>query len=135
MVLLVAEVVGISYYHLLATRLPGTRLQTLLADIVNDERAHLYFHCHFLRLHAESTARRFLFVVIWRITMFAAALVVLLDHRKTLRDLDLSVRTLWRRWMTYGRLAEQLITGKSESRLAEFLDCQSQRRRPTVSAT
>ena len=30
MVLLAAEVVGICYYHLLATRLPRTRLQTLL---------------------------------------------------------------------------------------------------------
>jgi len=40
LVLLAAEVVGICYYHLLATRLPPTRLKSLLAQLVNDERAH-----------------------------------------------------------------------------------------------
>ena len=45
LVLLAAEVVGICYYHLIATRLPESRLRSMLAQIVDDERAHLHFHC------------------------------------------------------------------------------------------
>jgi len=44
-VLLAAEVVGICYYHLLAIHLPPSRLRNQLLEIVEDERAHLYFHC------------------------------------------------------------------------------------------
>lgn len=44
--------------------------------------------------------------------MLAAAVVVLIDHRATLRDLDLPARTVWRRWMTYGRLAERLVVAR-----------------------
>jgi len=109
LVLLAAEVVGICYYHLLATRLPGTRLQRLLADIVSDERAHLYFHCDFLRSQATSVVRRAVFIVTWRTAMLLAAFVVLIDHRMALRDLGLGYDIVWRRWMAYSRLAERLI--------------------------
>lgn len=110
LVLLAAEVVGLCYYHLLASRLPPSRLKSLLAQIVNDERAHLHFHCSFLRTQAQSAWRRTLFVMVWRSTMFAAAIVVLLDHRHALRDLELDISTVWRRWTTYSRLAERLVT-------------------------
>jgi hypothetical protein len=119
MVLLAAEVIGICYYHLLATKLPPTRLRSLLAQIVNDERAHLRFHAGFLRTQTNTAWRRLVFVSAWRVTMFAAAIVVLLDHRKTLRDLDLSTGTVLRRWITYGRLAERLVT-KTKSPEASY---------------
>jgi hypothetical protein len=116
LVLLAAEVVGICYYHLIATRLPQSRLKSLLAEIVNDERAHLHFHCDFLRTQTDGAWRRMLFVLIWRITMAAAAIVVLVDHRVTLRDLNLQFRTVWRRWMTYSRQAERLVTQRHFSK-------------------
>jgi len=119
LVLLAAEVVGICYYHLLATRLPRTRLQALLADIVNDERAHLYFHCDLLRSQVTSFPRRLIFTVTWRATMFAAAIVVLIDHRHALRDLKIDVGTVWRRWMAYSRLAERLVVDTRPARLAD----------------
>lgn len=109
LVLLTAEVVGICYYHLLATRLPPTRLKSLLADIVNDERAHLYFHCDFLRSQTDNVIKRAVFVLAWRATMVLAAIVVLIDHRSAVRDLNLDVGTVWRRWMVYSRLAERLV--------------------------
>jgi len=109
MVLLVAEVVGICYYHLLATRLPPTRLKSLLAQLVNDERAHLHFHTDFLRSQVKTEWQRVLFVCIWRITMAAAAIVVLIDHRQALRDLNLKTSTVLRRWLSYSRLAERLV--------------------------
>jgi len=111
LVLLAAEVVGICYYHLLATRLPKTRLQALLVQMVEDERAHLHFHCCFLRTQTFNGWRRWLFVLAWRATMAAAAIVVLIDHRRALRDLDISYSTVWRRWMAYSGLAERLVTG------------------------
>jgi hypothetical protein len=109
MVLLAAEVVGICYYHLLATRLPQSRLKSLLAQLVNDERAHLHFHCTFLRLQCRNSWRQLVFRLTWRTVMLAAAVVVLIDHRHAIRDLDLTADTVWRRWMTYSRLAERLV--------------------------
>ena len=123
LVLLAAEVVGICYYHLLATRLPGTRLQTLLADIVNDERAHLYFHCQFLRSQTNNSIRRMIFIVVWRVTMFAAAIAVVIDHRRALRDLKLDFVTVWRRWASYSHFAERLITDADDARVAEVMIC------------
>ena len=45
--------------------------------------------------------------------MFAAAIVVLIDHHATLRDLNLPVASAWRRWMANTNLAERLITNTS----------------------
>jgi hypothetical protein len=113
LVLLAAEVVGICYYHLLATRLPPTRLKSLLAQLVNDERAHLHFHTDFLRSQTNSSWRRAVFVCAWRATMAAAAIVVLIDHRQALRDLDLKTSAVLRRWISYSRLAERLVVNAS----------------------
>ena len=109
LVLLSAEVVGICYYHLIATRLPDSKLKGLLSQIVDDERAHLQFHCAFLRKQVTSPFRRRLFTIVWRATMIAAAIAVLIDHRAAIRDLDIGVRSVWNRWMAYSRLAERLV--------------------------
>ena len=121
LVLLAAEVVAICYYHLLATRLPPTRLKSLLAQLVNDERAHLHFHTDFLRSQTKSTWRRAVFICAWRATMAAAAIVVLIDHRQALRDLDLKTSTVLRRWICYSRLAERLVVnaGTKSDRVPE----------------
>lgn len=119
LVLLTAEVVGICYYHLLATRLPPSRVRSLLGQIVDDERSHLRFHCSFLRAEARNPWRRFLFTAVWRVSMRVAALVTLVDHRATLRDTGLAAGTVWRRWMTYGRLAERLVTGRAAEEAVE----------------
>lgn len=112
-VLLAAEVVGICYYHLLATRLTEARLKTTLNQLVTDEQAHLYFHCDFLRSQTPDPFRRAVFVLAWRSVMLAAAIVVFIDHRKAIRDLGLSPATVWRRWMSYSGLAEQLVTASA----------------------
>ena len=128
LVLLAAEVVGICYYHLLATRLPPTRLKSLLAQLVNDERAHLHFHTDFLRSQAQTTGRRAVFVCAWRITMAAAAIVVLIDHRQALRDLNLGTGTVLRRWLAYSRLAERLVINSGSAQ-----DLASQAQQSTLS--
>lgn len=112
LVLLVAEIVGICYYQLLASRLPAGRLRSLLSQIVTDEHSHLTFHCSFLRTQTKTRWRRLLFMGVWRLTMFAAAVAVFIDHRAALRDLNLSPGLVWQRWMSFSRLAENLVTNR-----------------------
>ena len=109
LVLLAAEVVGLVYYNLLAIRLPAGKLRSMLAQLVNDERSHLHFHCDFLRSQTTSAWRRLLFLATWRTVSTAAAVAVLIDHRHALRDLGLDVGVVWRRWMHYSRQAERNV--------------------------
>tara|TARA_R110002096_G_scaffold50152_1_gene131937 strand:+ start:13193 stop:13954 length:762 start_codon:yes stop_codon:yes gene_type:complete len=112
-VLLAAEVVGLCYYHLLAVRLPPSRLRDQLLEIVEDERAHLYFHCDFLRSQTRTRWRKRVFVMVWRTVMASAALVVAIDHRHAIRDLDIGFRPVLARWRSYSRLAEMLVVSDS----------------------
>ena len=109
LVLLVAEVVGICYYHLLASRLPESRLKGVLHKLVEDELSHLDFHCCFLRSQATTMPRRLIFRATWRVLSRIAAIVVLIDHRKALRDLEIDAASAWRRWMNVSRHAEEIV--------------------------
>ena len=109
LVLLAAEVVGLCYYRLLGSSLPNGELGNVLREIAQDEKAHLEFHCDFLRAQMRSDMHRRLFVVTWRALMAAAALVVLADHRGALRDLGIPAGRAWRRWWAYSRIAESRI--------------------------
>lgn len=115
MILLAAEVVGLCYYHLLAGRLPQCQIGRLLAQLVDDERAHLEFHCAFLHAQTRSGWRRAVFIAAWRVTMVAAALAVLIDHCPAIRDLGIRPGVIWRRWMLYSRLAERFVVAGTES--------------------
>jgi len=117
LVLLAAEVVGICYYMAIASKLPNSPLRQWLAQIVDDERAHLEFHGAFLRSQITSSWRRHLFVAAWRVIMTAAAVVVMVDHRRTIRDLDLGFALLWQRWMAIAELAEKLVIGTAGPRV------------------
>lgn len=120
-VLLAAEVVGLCYYHLLAVHLPQSRLRNQLLEIVEDERSHLYFHCDFLRIQTPTKRRKRLFVVIWRLVMFSAAIVVALDHRQAIRDLGIGMQQVFNRWKSYSKLAEQLVIAKPEQGIPHSL--------------
>jgi len=106
MVLLAAEVVGICYYRLIASRLPEGRLKSVLQDLVRDEETHLDFHCAFLCTQATSRWRRVVFRLAWRLLMPTAGLVVMIDHRRALGDLGISMGTVRRRWSSISRRAE-----------------------------
>jgi len=108
-VLLAAEVVGICYYHLLASRMPPCDIRSWLSQLVDDEKSHLQFHCQFLRSQVSGPLRRWSFVVTWRTTMLAAAIVVMIDHRVALRDMGLDYATVWKRWWHYAACAERLV--------------------------
>lgn len=114
-VLLAAEVVGLCYYHLLAVHLPQSRLRDQLLEIVEDERSHLYFHCDFLRSQTRSRLRKSIFVAVWRTVMLCAALVVAIDHRKAIKELEIGLKPVLARWKSYSRLAETLVVSKSQA--------------------
>ena len=111
LVLLAAEVVGICYYHLLASRLHEGDMKHWLQELVEDEQSHLHFHCAFLRSQTEARWQRWAFVFAWRCTMLAAAIVVMLDHRQALRDMEIDLSTVWSRWQIYSKKAERLVAG------------------------
>lgn len=108
-VLLAAEVVGICYYHLLASQMPSSEIKNWLNELVRDETSHLYFHCQFLRSQTPSKWRQWVFKIVWRTSMVAAAVAVMIDHRDAIRDMSLRRKTVWQRCMAYSRLAEQLV--------------------------
>jgi hypothetical protein len=99
LVLLAAEVVGICYYKLLALRLPQSQLRRLLEELAQEEEAHLQFHSAFLRMCTRGQLRTMVFKVMWRLVTFSAAVVVSIDHYRTLRALDIPLNLVWQRWM------------------------------------
>lgn len=111
LVLLAAEVVGICYYSSIAAKLGPGPVRRWLGEMVEDERSHLEFHCLFLQSQMTAAWRRRLFVAVWRSVMVAAAVVVMIDHRHTIRDLSLGFRCTWQRWMAFSQMAERLVTG------------------------
>jgi hypothetical protein len=114
-VLLAAEVVGICYYHLLAVHLPDGRLKNQLLEIVEDEHSHLYFHCDFLRTQTPKLWQKRVFMLIWRLVMVSAAIVVAIDHRKAIHDLNIGIGTVLRRWKSYSKLAEVLVVAERKT--------------------
>ena len=116
LVLLAAEVAGICYYLGIASALRTSPLKSWLLAIVDDERAHLEFHCRFLRQQITNKWQRALFVTAWRSIITVAAIVVMLDHHRAIRDLDLGFGRTWERWMAIADLAQNLVLGNAESR-------------------
>lgn len=116
LVLLAAEVVGLCFYRLVATRLPPCRMRDALLQLVGDEHSHLQFHCTFLRRQAATPFRRAVFKASWRALMFCAGLVVLIDHRRTLRDLSIDTRDFRELWSHYRFAAEIHVLGLPEMR-------------------
>ena len=81
-------------------------------EIVEDERSHLYFHCDFLRSQTRKKWQKSVFVLVWRLVMVAAAVVVAIDHRKAIRDLDIGLKGVCSRWKSYSKLAEVLVVAE-----------------------
>lgn len=114
MVLLVAEVVGITCYRLIASRLPDSDLRSTLYEICNDETVHLGFHCAFFRTQTNNKFKRAIFLLMWWLTASAALTVVLLDHRVCLRTLNISHREFIQRAMMIIHQTGRLSIGHAE---------------------
>jgi len=84
-------------------------LRSQLLDIVEDERSHLYFHCDFLRSQTPGKWQKRLFICAWRLVMCSAVVVVAIDHRRAIRDLNIGFKAVVSRWKSYSLLAETLV--------------------------
>lgn len=110
LVLLAAEVVGICYYKLLAMHLPAGQLRNLLDELATDEEAHLKFHSDFLRLYSQGLLSGLLFRLVWRLVTYTAVVVVTIDHRYALKQMNIPLRLVWQRWMYLVHKTEAQIT-------------------------
>jgi hypothetical protein len=92
MVLLAAEVIGSSFYGLLASRLPAGGLRRALEEICEDEQHHLDYHSEFFARQGWGPGMRAVWQVGWWGLALAAMAVVMVDHRRTLRTLGIPLR-------------------------------------------
>jgi hypothetical protein len=98
-VLLAAEILGLTFYSLLARALPSGRLRSTLRQICRDELYHLRFHADFLRSQARGALwRPALTVSLW-IVCGLASVVVVIDHRATLPAVRVSPWAVLRRML------------------------------------
>ncbi len=111
LVLLVAEVVGLGFYSLLARRLDDCSIATQLRQISDDEGMHLEFHADFFRTQTTRVATRALFRGSWWTIAGLACAVVLLDHRSTLRALGISRMAAARMLVRLVRMVDRRVLG------------------------
>jgi hypothetical protein len=108
LVALAAEVVGGTFYGLLAEVLGQGSVAGALRQLGQDEDAHLVFQTAFFASQRPTPSRRWLWCWLWRGCGVAASTVVLLDHAETFRAFGLSrwtaARRLWAR-------IEQVVEG------------------------
>ena len=109
LVLLVAEVVGLGFYTVLARRLGDGQIGQQLREIANDEEAHLEFHAAFFRTQMRGAMRRGIFKLGWWTIGGLACAVVLMDHRRTLRAMDVPVVEAARRFVGLMRRVDAAV--------------------------
>lgn len=113
LVLLVAEVVGLGFYCLLARRLGDCEIGRQLTEIAGDEEAHLEFHAAFFRVQTAGALARGIFKIGWWTVGAAACVAVLVDHRATLRALDVPVADAARRFVALLRRVDTAVLRSS----------------------
>ncbi|GBF39307.1 sugar transferase [Leptospira johnsonii] len=109
MVLLVAEVIGICFYKKIAEKIPFGSVKNALLHIAEDEEKHLIFHSTFFKIRLKNPITRFLFKILWRFLSFAACISVLMDHRKTFKALEISIKDCYFQFKKISRTTERKI--------------------------
>lgn len=92
MVLLIAEIIGKTFYQLVAEKIDNALLSNVLSLVVLDEIAHIQFLTEFLdaRLSNRNALLRQAVHYIWCATFYAACFVFVADHREVLSALGIS---------------------------------------------
>jgi hypothetical protein len=110
LVLLAAEVIGLGFYALLARRLGACSIGEQLNEIAADEGMHLEFHADFFRGQVGG-AGRWLFRAAWWSVAGLACAVLLVDHRRTLRALEIPRMTAAGRLLRLIALVDRRVLG------------------------
>lgn len=97
LVLLIAEVIGKSYYKLVSKNAGNETIEEVFSLIVLDELMHLEFHTEFLssRLKNYSMFVRSAVYRIWCFLFWMACLVFVMDHGKSLSNLGSGKKEFW----------------------------------------
>lgn len=112
LVLLVAELVSLGYYQMLARGCEGTPLAEIFERIANDEKRHLEFHLETMPplLQQWSTLVRLVVRSGWSLVAAASAVLVAVDHRKVFAAAGRSkTRFVIDRWLSIRRVGSVLF--------------------------
>jgi hypothetical protein len=106
-ILLIAEIIGKSFYLQCARNLQDERMSSAFSLIVVDEIAHLEFHSEFLRahLHQLSEPIRYIVFLCWAMLFYVSCFVFVADHSATLSGMNVTVREFLRDCSTCFRRA------------------------------
>jgi hypothetical protein len=112
LVLLVAEVLGLGFYALLSRALGSGAIAEQLREIADDEGMHLEFHADFFRAQVgDRTAARWVFRAAWWSVALLACVVLVLDHRRTLRALGVPIYAAIGRLLRLVALVDRRVLG------------------------
>lgn len=89
LVLMAAEVVGLSFYQVIARRLAPGPFSAVLEQICEDESDHLLFHADFFQSQLISALDRLVFRLLWPLISLTALAVACFDHRQTFLALEI----------------------------------------------
>lgn len=92
MVLLIAEIIGKTFYQLVAEKIDNALLSNVLSLVVLDEIAHIQFLTEFLdgQLSNRNALLRKTVHYIWCTTFYASCFVFVTDHREVLSALGIT---------------------------------------------
>jgi lipopolysaccharide/colanic/teichoic acid biosynthesis glycosyltransferase len=119
-VLLAAEIVGISFYRVISEKMPEGKLRNILSEICSDEEFHLLFHTEFFKRTLKSKIAKMTFVVVWKVVVLCSSVCVILDHLDTLQKLNISYFAIFHKFMEVSEKVVQIIQGE-ETRQAEII--------------
>lgn len=114
MILMIAEVIALSYYGSLATRAPDPVVRAVGARILADEVAHVRFHRVRLRagFAGSSAPTRLLAGLLWSTAAAGATVAMAADHRRLLRRLGYRPgRFVLDALTDFARVARAVLTG------------------------
>lgn len=90
-VFLAAEVAAVVVFGLFAGALPDGAIRRSLVRMRGDEANHLAFHAQFFRLLLRSSPARWVFRIAFAVTATCATAAIVIDHRKALFSLGVSL--------------------------------------------
>lgn len=121
LVLLAAEVLGLGFYALLSRVLGSGAIAEQLREIADDEGMHLEFHADFFRAQVgDRRAARWAFRAAWWGVAVLACVVLLVDHRRTLRALGVPMHTAAGRLLRLVALVDRRVLGAAITTLVAW---------------
>lgn len=119
LVMLVAEIVGITCYGAIVGALPASSFRRALEGIHSDETFHLPFHCDFFRSQVTSGLGRAVFGVLFWTIGVCALLTVLAEHRRTFGALGVPIGAVTGRFVVMMRRSSDQVSSARNLRCGE----------------